>query len=118
MIYPFQELKELIEEKKSKINECNSCCCKYEGQQMHVKNNREYVAISKEMELQKLEIMACDKKIKKFKGEIAEKEDQIASSKNELVEKKKELHEKQKRTGRYVLEKTEKEEARNSRSQG
>jgi uncharacterized protein len=105
-----QELKVLIDEKKTKINDCNSLLLKYEGQQMHVKNNREYVAISKEMELQKLEIMACDKKIKEYKVEIAEKEAQIASSKADLEDKKKELHEKQKELTDIIGE-NEKEEA-------
>lgn len=92
------ELKLDIEANKVKITEANTLLLKYESQQMHVKNNREYVAISKEMELQKLEAMASEKKIKEIKAKITEKGQQkedtnkdLKDKKNELVAKKKEL---------------------------
>jgi predicted nucleic acid-binding Zn-ribbon protein len=104
-----EQLKLSIEERKLKINESNTLLLKYESQQMHVKNNREYVAITKEMELQKLEIMACEKKIKEYKTEIDEKEGQKKASVAELDERKKELVEK-KRELTEIISETETQE--------
>jgi uncharacterized protein len=98
-----------IEERKLKINESNSLMLKYESQQMHVKNNREFVAITKEIELQKLEIMACEKKIREYKIEIDDKEIQRKSAVSELDEKKKDLDAKQRELTEIISE-TEKEE--------
>lgn len=86
-----EELRQTIEGYKLKISESNALILKYESQQMHVKNNREYVAISKEMELQKLEIMATDKKIKEITAEIDEKQKQATDASTELKEKKLDL---------------------------
>jgi len=104
-----EQLKLQIEERKVKINESNSLMLKYESQQMHVKNNREFVAITKEIELQKLEIMACEKKIREYKIEIDEKDDLKKSATAELDEKKKDLDAKQKELTEIISE-TEKEE--------
>jgi uncharacterized protein len=98
-----------VEERKLKINEANALMLKYESQQMHVKNNREFVAITKEIEMQKLEIMACEKKIKEYKSEVDEKEAQKKASVSELEEKKKDLDAKQKELTEIISE-TEKEE--------
>lgn len=78
--------KNQIEELNNKINEANTLTLKYESQQTHVKNNREYVAISKEIELQKLEKMAADKKIKEYKSDITVKEEQKVETTNKLDE--------------------------------
>lgn len=104
-----EQLRVLIEERKLKINESNSLMLKYESQQLHIKNNREFVAITKEIELQKLEIMACEKKIREFKIEIDEKDAQKKAALSELEEKKKDLHAKQSELTEIVSE-TEKEE--------
>jgi predicted nucleic acid-binding Zn-ribbon protein len=72
---------------------------KYEKQQANVKNNREYDALSKEIELQKLEIELSDKKIKDLKvkidvqKQIKDEAQKVLSAKIEdLNEKKKELN--------------------------
>ena len=104
-----EQLRVLIEERKLKINESNSLMLKYESQQLHIKNNREFVAITKEIELQKLEIMACEKKIREFKIEIDDKDAQKKAALSELEEKKKDLHAKQSELTEIVSE-TEKEE--------
>lgn len=71
---------------------------KYKDQQMNVRNNREYDAISKELELQELEIQLADKRIKECEFKIKQKQgeidlinDKVNSIKKGLVEKKKEL---------------------------
>eukprot|EP00540_Astrosyne_radiata_P012130 CAMPEP_0116848716 /NCGR_PEP_ID=MMETSP0418-20121206/15163_1 /TAXON_ID=1158023 /ORGANISM="Astrosyne radiata, Strain 13vi08-1A" /LENGTH=221 /DNA_ID=CAMNT_0004480341 /DNA_START=152 /DNA_END=817 /DNA_ORIENTATION=+ len=46
---------------------------RYEKQQMNVRNNREYDAITKEIDLQKLELQLAEKKIRDTYGRIEEK---------------------------------------------
>ncbi len=50
---------------------------RYEEQQKNVRNNREFEALSKEIEYQELEIQLADKKIKKAKEEIEKLNKQI-----------------------------------------
>ncbi|MBU3677449.1 MAG: hypothetical protein FGM54_09785 [Chitinophagaceae bacterium] len=60
--------------KKNLQAEAKELLKRYEKQQSNVKNSREFEALNKEIELQELEIKACDKKIKDAN---AEKEEQI-----------------------------------------
>src|ERR1017187_7764141 len=57
------ELEEEIKNRKNAKALAKELITRYEKQQDNVKNNREYDALSKEIELQKLEIMLCEKKI-------------------------------------------------------
>ena len=50
-----------IEDKKAGMKTSEALIKKYEEQQMNVRNNREYDAITKEMELQSLEIQVAEK---------------------------------------------------------
>ena len=75
----------------------------------NVKNNREYDALTKELELQKLEIQLSEKKIKEAKFSLEGKketlkaaEEKFASKKENLVVKKGELEK--------IIAKTEKDE--------
>ena len=61
---------------------------KYEKQQGNVKNSREFEAINKEVEMQELEIKACDKHIKDAVIDIEEKEKIKAVSVDKLESKK------------------------------
>jgi predicted nucleic acid-binding Zn-ribbon protein len=55
---------EFIQQKKDAIKEAEALVKKYEKQSENVKNNREFEAINKEMEMQQLEIKLCEKHIK------------------------------------------------------
>jgi uncharacterized protein len=59
---------------------------KYEGQQTNVRNNREYGAITKEIELQKLEMQLAEKKIKSAYERIEEKKLALEQG-QQLIEK-------------------------------
>lgn len=85
------DLKRQIAEKKNTIEEAKSLITKYEEQQNKVRNNREYDAISKEIEFQNLEIQLSDKRIKEFKFKIEGKEEVFNESKAKLDEKKETL---------------------------
>jgi len=59
--------------RKNMIKEAQSLIKKYETQLKDVKNNREYDALTKEVEIQNLEIQVCEKKIREFGFDIASK---------------------------------------------
>jgi uncharacterized protein len=64
---------DFIAQKNEAIKEANALIKKYEKQSTDVKNNREFEAINKEMEMQQLEVKLCEKHIKDANEEIAEK---------------------------------------------
>ncbi|MFN8356940.1 MAG: C4-type zinc ribbon domain-containing protein [Spirosomataceae bacterium] len=69
---------------------------KYKDQQMNVRNNREYDAISKEIELQQLEIELADKRINESNFKIRNKQEEIDATKANRDERKKDLDNKKK----------------------
>ncbi|MCB0514487.1 MAG: C4-type zinc ribbon domain-containing protein [Chitinophagales bacterium] len=82
---------------------------KYEKQRMNVKNNREYEALSKEIDLQQLEIQLADKKIKDATEEIKIKEKYLEESKLRHEGKLQDL-EKKKEELKKIIKETELEE--------
>jgi predicted nucleic acid-binding Zn-ribbon protein len=74
-----------------------------------VRNNREFESLSKEIEYQTLEIELCEKRIREFKAEIAEKNTIIEESKNTLSERSGDLETKKKELDEIVAD-TKKEE--------
>jgi len=98
-----------IDENKAAIKTANSLITKYETQQTNVKNNREYLALTKEVEMQKLEIMASEKKIKEFQSQIEFKKEQLESTKKQLEERKSDLDHKKDELANITKE-TQKEE--------
>ena len=83
-----------ITHKKKAIKQANDLVAKYEEQQMNVRNNREYDAITKEIELQQLEAQILEKKIKEIRFNIEAKNDEIEETKQALEEKRKDLESK------------------------
>ena len=78
-----ETLNQDIDDFKNKITEAKKLIKKYKSQQLNVRNNREYDAISKEIEVNDLDL-------KIFKKKILEKEGIIESSKDiEKVKRKK-----------------------------
>src|ERR1700754_4678168 len=55
---------EFIESKKTAMKDSEGMIKKYEKQSENVKNNREFEAINKEIEMQELEVKLCEKHIK------------------------------------------------------
>ena len=64
---------EFIAQKKEGIKEAEAMVKKYEKDSENVKNNREFEAINKEIEMQQLEVKLCEKHIKDANEEVAEK---------------------------------------------
>jgi predicted nucleic acid-binding Zn-ribbon protein len=103
------ELKKSIDERKAFIKEAHALIQRYEGQQSNVKNNREYLALTKEVEMQKLEIMASEKKIKDFQQQIEDRKANLESTKAHLEERKNDLEHKKNELNNITGE-TQKEE--------
>lgn len=102
-------LKADIEAKKQAIKDSDEHIKKYDSQLGDVKNNREYLALTKEIELQNLEKMACEKKIADFLSSIDSKKESISSSKALATDRKKDLDLKKKELNSITSE-TQKEE--------
>ena len=66
-------INDFIEQKKNAIKEAQALIKKYEKQSTNVKNNREFEAINKEIEMQTLEVKLAEKHIKDAQEEIAGK---------------------------------------------
>jgi len=78
---------EFIEQKKEGIKEAQALVKKYEKQSENVKNNREFEAINKEIEMQQLEVKLCEKHIKDANDEIAEKAELLEKAKKGIAAK-------------------------------
>lgn len=78
------ELNKEISDRKDAIKKSEAMVAKYKEQQMNVRNNREYDAITKEMELQELEVQICEKRIKEARISIDFKDKEIISTKETL----------------------------------
>ncbi len=108
-----ETLEQNIEDNKNAIKEAEGLIKRYEEQQMNVRNNREYDAISKEIELQKLEIQICEKRIKEGYEKIEDKKKQIEEAKEVLDERNKDLESKKQELDTIINESKEEEEKLN-----
>lgn len=106
------ELKELenqVAEKTQAIKDFKANIKKYEAQQGKVRNNREYDAITKEIEFQNLEIQLAEKRLKEYKFNIDSKSEIVEKSQTEFSERQKDLKLKKSELDEIIAE-TEKEE--------
>lgn len=102
-------IQEFIDLKKEGIKEAQALIKKYEKQSDNVKNNREFEAINKEIEMQQLEEKLCEKHIKDATEEIAEKAKQLEIAKKAVATKEANLNGKKAELEKIIKE-TEKEE--------
>lgn len=77
-------LKTDVSNKKNTIKDANNLIKKYEEQQNKVRNNREFDAITKEIEFQKLEIELSEKRIKEGDFLLISKQEKINEAKEYL----------------------------------
>jgi predicted nucleic acid-binding Zn-ribbon protein len=86
-----QVLEEEIDRNKAIKKDSEKLITRYKDQQMNVRNNREFDAISKEVELQTLEIELADKKINEASFKIRNKQEEIKATQSALDERKEDL---------------------------
>jgi len=104
------DLEDDIVTRKNLIKDAQSNIKKYETQLNEVKNNREYDAISKEIEIQGLDIQVSEKKIREFGYEITTKTQVYEKALAELEARKADLDAKKDELDTISSE-TEKEES-------
>lgn len=100
---------EFIAQKQEAIKEAQALSAKYEKQSENVKNNREFEAINKEMEMQQLEVKLCEKHIRDANEEVAEKAIALEKAKKALGTKEGILGSKKGELEKIIIA-TEKEE--------
>lgn len=107
-----QEIKtvnDYISARKDAKKDAELLIAKYEKQQENVKNSREFEALTKEVEMQNLEMRLCDKNVKDALVELQERE-QIKLQNQNLIEAKREMLEQKKAELSKIIEETEAEE--------
>ena len=102
-------IEDQIKERKNSIEEANVLMKKYATQQDHVRNNREYNSLSKEIEFQDLEIQLAEKNIKEYRAQIEQKKEVIEETTSRFDERSEHLKHKQDELDE-ILKETEKEE--------
>lgn len=104
-----EEIEDSIKSKKLFISETEDRIKKYKKQQEKVRNNREYDALSKEIEYQELEIELAEKHIREFYAQAEHKKESLEETKERLEDKKVHLEHKKSELSN-ILKDTEKEE--------
>jgi predicted nucleic acid-binding Zn-ribbon protein len=103
------DLEDDIVTRKNLIKEAQANAKKYETQLGEVKNNREYDAISKEIEIQGLDVQVSEKKIREYGFEIASKTQIYEKALADLEARKADLDAKKAELGTITAE-TQKDE--------
>lgn len=104
-----KNLKLKIGSENTNIEEARATIKKYEEQQNSVRNNREYEALSKEIEFQQMQIQIAEKHKEKHEAEILDKQAKIAET-NERVKEIQEVLEQKKAELEVIVADTQKEE--------
>lgn len=86
-----QSLEHQIAEKQNSIKESQGLIRRYEEQQNNVRNNREYDALTKEVEFQNLEIQLAEKRIREFNNQLMLRRDEIENAEHILSDRKNDL---------------------------
>lgn len=109
--FELDDLEDEIVTRKNVIKEAQTNIKKYETQLNEVKNNREYEAISKEIEIQGLDIQVSEKKIREFGFEITSKNQVYEKALADLDDRKNDLDAKKAELGTITAETQKEEEA-------
>jgi uncharacterized protein len=104
-----QDLEGEISKHNSNIKESEALMLRYQKQIDNVKNNREFEALTKELELQKLEIQLSEKKIREAQVNLDAKRETLATNQQRFDSKQKDLDTKKVELA-DIIEKTENEE--------
>lgn len=86
-----QSYESQISEKRNIIAEAKEKLKKYQEQQSKVRNNREFEALSKQIEYEELEIQVSEKKISDFNNELKKLKEELQLVEKEIVDKEQEF---------------------------
>ncbi len=82
-----EELNNLTKQRKREIDQAQMLIAKYNEQQENVRNNREFDAITKEIEYQQLEITLAEKRLKEYAAAIKGKKATLESTEEVKAER-------------------------------
>lgn len=106
-----KDLEGEISKRNANIKEYGAGIKRYEEQLNSVKNNREYEALTKEIEYANLEILTSEKKIRQFNEQIEAKNILIQDLQTQIDERMVDLQDKRKEL-EMIVQETEREEER------
>ena len=81
------EIEELTKQRKREVDQAKIMIGNYKEQQNNVRNNREFDAITKEIEYQELEIELAEKRLKEYSAGVKAKKLQLEEAENLSVER-------------------------------
>ena len=90
-IQEIEMLDKQVGDKQMAIKESQGLIKRYEEQQNNVRNNREYDALTKEIEFQNLEIQLAEKRIREFTAQLTMSKEEIENAQHELSDRKNDL---------------------------
>ena len=99
-----------VAENKNVIEVSKAAIAKYQEQQDHVSNNREFDSLNKEIEFKNLEVELAEKRIREFTAGINAKKEEIESNKALVEEKKQDLEIKKSELHEIIEENRQEEE--------
>lgn len=102
-------LEEEVERNRVGKKDAEKLITKYKDQQMNVRNNREFDAISKEVELQSLEIELVEKRANEAQLRVRGKEEEIKTTQAALGERREDLKAKRQELDQITSESQEEE---------
>lgn len=108
-IQEVQSVEKQLHDRQISIKDCQTLIKRYEEQQNNVRNNREYDALTKEIEFQSLEIQLAEKRIREFNTQLIASREEIDSAQKILSERRNDLDVKRNELSDIVTE-TELEE--------
>ena len=82
-----EELNTLTKQRKREVDQAKIMIGNYKEQQNNVRNNREFDAITKEIEYQELEIELAEKRLKEYSAGVKDKKLQLEEAENLSVER-------------------------------
>ncbi len=115
-IQEIEMLEKQVSDKLLAIKESQTLIKRYEEQQNNVRNNREYDALTKEIEFQSLEIQLAEKRIREFTAQLTMSKEEIENAQHELSDRRNDMEAKRSELTDIVAETELEETELNSKS--
>jgi uncharacterized protein len=116
-IQEIEMLDKQIADKQLAIKESQGLIKRYEEQQNNVRNNREYDALTKEVEFQSLEIQLAEKRIREFTAQLTMSKEEIENAQHELSDRRNDMEAKRSELTDIVAETELEEKELNNKSE-
>jgi predicted nucleic acid-binding Zn-ribbon protein len=116
-IQEIEMLDKQISDKQLAIKESLGLIKRYEEQQNNVRNNREYDALTKEVEFQNLEIQLAEKRIREFTAQLTMSKEEIENAQHELGDRRNDMEAKRSELTDIVAETELEEKELNNKSE-